>query len=873
MHSGLSTLNHPKIAFNFSHSFWILLIFAAGIFFSPEVLGHERWVLTPSQILAWNARPKPELYTSLGPATLLVIGLSILVMVSLVHLHYSGANEIFPALQAYLSSLQAYASVALRFGLSWVLISSALGLEPRVGVPVFEHPTLLAPDLDISVLGPAWAWLRWFELGLGVGFLLGIYVRVLCIGLMLLIALTWMQFYDAVFSYLPSYTGVAIYLFLRGPGHIFLPLPTMQAFQPLVAALENQPVQRAQWFLRVFTGINLLYLALYFKVMQPNLALAVITIYEIPILSSAPEVFVMVMTVVEVLAGLLIIMGILLRFLSIVLLCAFFFFAACLTEAETFTSHILFYGIILTFLFNGSGHWSRPEAKDKSAHILIAGGGFAALHAALQLVRLRGAYSNIAITVVTPQLDFQFKPLLAEVVGGSVQPGNVVNPFRRLLPNTKVLCGHISHLDTQKRHAMVTLTGGEKLKVVYGEFVYAPDPVPDFTLRPGTAEYACTLDTVGDALHLRQRILQNLNQAEQTQNPQKRLAKMTFCILGGGERGCALAVEIRRLLDAARPSYPILQQQTPNILVFEESGKDADPLPEGIYQRRAKLLSLRGITILPLQHVVEIEASGIRLSNQKRLPSSNIINVSYRMPAALFSAEQSKHYLPFDEYLQVQDAVHHWAASGSNRPRIDVNFLISRQIAQGNTAAYNAWASSQDFAFRPFKASRKWLYEYHMGKDALSQFLGIPLPRFLSWIIQRARCLNSLPGLERSLRIGIDWVLDGIFHNDIALVSPSTSRVVQAKKTHQTYSAGQPIVKKGQQLGQVYLICKGQVAIVEQDKQLSTLKAGDAIGEREVLAGRAFMFDTIALNPVEIAAFSPQQWSAFRTMTVNPQTT
>jgi uncharacterized membrane protein YphA (DoxX/SURF4 family) len=189
-------------------------------------------------------------------------------------------------------------------------------------------------------------------------------------------------------TYLTAVWGLGLYLLFQGPGSRFVPLPVPRLVRPLVDALAAVPRQRAQFLLRILVGLNFLYLGLYFKVLQPNLALGIIETYQVPILSAAPGLFVLLMAVVETFAGIFLFLGILMRPMTIFLLCAFVFFASFLEES--FTAHMMFYGAMLTFLFNGAGHWRRPEAQDKPAQIVILGGGFSAIRAAMKLEKLRG---------------------------------------------------------------------------------------------------------------------------------------------------------------------------------------------------------------------------------------------------------------------------------------------------------------------------------------------------------------------------------------------------------------------------------------------------------------------------------------------------
>jgi hypothetical protein len=140
-----------------------------------------------------------------------------------------------------------------------------------------------------------------------------------------------------------------------------------------------------------------------------NLVLGIISTYHVPMMSAAPETFTLLMALVEVSAGILIIAGILLRPLSLFFLFAFSGFALLLPE--TLIEHILFYGVMLSFLINGAGHWRVPQARDKAAEIVIVGGGFSGVHAAMKIEKLIGAYSRVHVTLIHDDANMLFFPL------------------------------------------------------------------------------------------------------------------------------------------------------------------------------------------------------------------------------------------------------------------------------------------------------------------------------------------------------------------------------------------------------------------------------------------------------------------------------
>ena len=143
-------------------------------------------------------------------------------------LGFTGARELFPDLQARLSSYGDYCSVILRFCLAWGLLSSAFALEPRLGNQVFASPTLFAPDLELRFLSSSWHWLRDVEMACAVALLLGLLVRFVAVILMLIVVLGQLLFGEAMFAYLPALLGILIYLFLQGAGthYISLPIPS-----------------------------------------------------------------------------------------------------------------------------------------------------------------------------------------------------------------------------------------------------------------------------------------------------------------------------------------------------------------------------------------------------------------------------------------------------------------------------------------------------------------------------------------------------------------------------------------------------------------------------------------------------------------------
>ncbi|MGI9303531.1 MAG: hypothetical protein ACR2RB_12605 [Gammaproteobacteria bacterium] len=331
--------------------------------------------MTPSQIADWNARALPTIFTQLNATNLMLLVVAAVVLFGWIMLGRTGAKELFPVLQARLVASTGLGALLLRWCVAIMIGMAALGLSPRVGTELLEASTLIAPDLELRLPAGDWAWIAWVEGGLALALALGIYVRLAAAILTGVCVLGLFLFDLAMLQYAGIAGGAAIYLLMRGGGAYTLPLPTHFKLARVQRWLERQPRERAQFLLRVLVGANLIYLGIAYKYLQANLGLALIVLHDVPTFGMEPATFVFGMALVETLAGALIVAGVLMRPLSVILFACFVFLSVTLSEPVI--SHVIFYGILATFVIGGGGRWRLPVATDEPGRVVILGGGFA----------------------------------------------------------------------------------------------------------------------------------------------------------------------------------------------------------------------------------------------------------------------------------------------------------------------------------------------------------------------------------------------------------------------------------------------------------------------------------------------------------------
>ena len=79
--------------------------------------------------------------------------------------------------------------------------------------------------------------------------------------------------------------------------------------------------------------------------------------------------------------------------------------------------------------------------------IVIIGGGFGAMNAAMALDRQLERGLKAEVTLISRNNFFLFTPLLAEVAASLIEPRHAVNPIRRMLSRGRFIEGTVQELD------------------------------------------------------------------------------------------------------------------------------------------------------------------------------------------------------------------------------------------------------------------------------------------------------------------------------------------------------------------------------------------------------------------------------------------
>ena len=208
-------------------------------------------------------------------------------------------------------------------------------------------------------------------------------------------------------------------------------------------------------------------------------------------------------------------------------------------------------------------------ARNKK-RIVVLGGGFAGLECTRKLESHFRNDPEIEIILVSEDNFLLFTPMLPQVASGMIETRHIVMPIRTLVEKAVFYESSVKNIDPHGK--IVTLMGTSEKRGIslhYDYLVIALGSQTNFFGMTDVEENAYTMKTLNDAVMLRNRVIDMLEQAENETNPILRKSLLTFVIVGGGFAGIETAGEVMDFLVDARKHYPEIQKQDIQVIVLE----------------------------------------------------------------------------------------------------------------------------------------------------------------------------------------------------------------------------------------------------------------------------------------------------------------
>ncbi len=416
----------------------------------------------------------------------------------------------------------------------------------------------------------------------------------------------------------------------------------------------------------------------------------------------------------------------------------------------------------------------------QARRIVVLGGGFGGVYAALALERKFWRHPEVEIMLVSDENFLLFTPMLPEVPSSSVEPRHIISPIRALFRRVKFRNSTVHSIDLEKQVVAASHCAAcQQYTLGFDHLVLALGSRTNFYGIPGVAENALPMKTLSDAMRLRNHVIELFEHADLHTDPFIRKAMLTFVVAGGGFAGTETAAELNDFAYTARRYYSNVRPEEVRVVLVESKGRIMPEINEKLANYALRKLKQGGIEVLLNTRVGSATANEVELSTGARIPTRTLIWTAGVAPSSLLAwlpSERNKRgQVIVNEYLEVPEYPGVWAIGDCAQipdPHTGGFYPPTAQnaVRQGRNVAKNIAASMRGGAKRPFNHRPLGLLASLGRRSAVAEIGGLRFSGFFAWWLWRTLYLLKLPGLERKLRVATDWTLDLLFSPDISLL-------------------------------------------------------------------------------------------------------
>jgi len=419
---------------------------------------------------------------------------------------------------------------------------------------------------------------------------------------------------------------------------------------------------------------------------------------------------------------------------------------------------------------------SQTPGATKKTRIVIAGGGFGGLYAAMHLDKRLARRSDIEVTLIARENFILFTPMLHEVAAGDLSPADVVNPLRRILRHVKIVQADIQAIDlTTKKIRCLAGVRDTKLQFGFDHLLLGLGSETNFFGNAGIRDWAVTMKNLSDAALLRNRMVALLEDASLRSDEAERRQLLTFVTGGGGFSGAETTGAVNDFVRDTVKFYPSLEKNLIRVVVVHPGKFILPELGEELGNYAEKKLKVRSVEVIKGVRIASYDGSTVILNDGTSIPAATLIWTAGTQPSPVIEAlscQKERGRILVNEYLAVPGVPGLWAVgdcaavpdlkSGKFFPPTAQHGLREAVAAAKNIERAILGRPLKSFRFKTLGLLAS--IGHHTG---VAMVFGMKFSGFIAWWMWRSIYLMKLPGLGRKLRVMTDWTLDLLFGQEI----------------------------------------------------------------------------------------------------------
>lgn len=401
-----------------------------------------------------------------------------------------------------------------------------------------------------------------------------------------------------------------------------------------------------------------------------------------------------------------------------------------------------------------------PETDRK--RVVIIGAGFGGLALSQKLAKL----DDFQVVLVDKLNYHQFQPLFYQVATAGLEPSAISFPLRLVFqsnPHVHVRVTEVSSINTDKQH-IITKLG----LINFDYLVLAIGADTNFFGMANIQDKALPMKSVSEALGLRNRLLQNFEDALTVENEDDRQGLLNVVVVGGGPTGVEVSGTLAEMKRHILPKdYPELDFDAMQVYLVESSAEVLDVMSDGASKNAKKYLIELGVNVINGKRVVDFDGKFAKLNDGTEIRTNNLVWAAGIKANFMEGIEKEAitygGRIKVNEYNQVHGLKNVFAI-GDLAYMEEENFpkghpqVAQPAIQQGNLLADNLAALLRDNELKPFKYNDLGSMATIGRNKAVVDLPFFKFSGFFAWVTWMFVHLMSLVGIKNKVMIFISWL-------------------------------------------------------------------------------------------------------------------
>ncbi len=420
--------------------------------------------------------------------------------------------------------------------------------------------------------------------------------------------------------------------------------------------------------------------------------------------------------------------------------------------------------------------FTRRVRKQAPTHrVVVVGGGFGGLQAALKLARL-----PVEVTLIDRRNFHLFQPLVYQVATGALSPSEISYPLRHIFRrrrNVRVMLAEATDLDLDGKRVILRAVGSEPppRTVPFDTLIVSAGARYNYFGHSRWERSVPNLKTLEGALAIRARILAAFEAAELEPDPGRRSAWLTFAVVGGGPTGVEMAGQVAEIAREVQGEFRSIDSADVEVVLIEAGDRVLGEFPAALSAKAKRSLERLGVNVMLGNKLVDLDERTLTVERAdappRRIPARTVIWAAGVLASSLAEVLAERAGLEVDrarrvevledlslpghpDVLAIGDMVRIRHGDGSSAA---LPGLAPVAMQEGRHAARVVRARIEGRSRRPFRYRDKGNLATIGRGLAVAEIKGIRLSGPVAWITWLLVHLWYLIGFENRFLVLTRW--------------------------------------------------------------------------------------------------------------------